>query len=324
MTFLLGIGERHRLGDRSRRGASPSISWPSSARLALEAAPSGELADRQLAAGESDRLRGHDLVGQRVLDDAVLVDARLMGEGVATHDRLVGLDGEAGQVADQPAGGGELLGLDARAQIGELGRPGPQGHHDLFERGVAGALTEAVDRDLHLAGTGLDGRHRIGRGQAQVVVAMDAHRGGRADQVHHALHQGPELGRNRIADGVRDIDRGRTGLHDRLVDLEQEVGIGPRRVLGRELDLGIATQLLTSVADPAHGFGQGGGPVDPQLVLEVDIAGRDEHVEMGPFGDLDRLDGALRIAVPAAGERRHGDPAAGLLGDPPDGFEIAG
>ena len=68
-------------------------------QLALQAAPARELADRQPRARQPDRLRGHDLVGQRVLEHAVLVDARLVGEGVAADDGLVGLDGEAGEVA---------------------------------------------------------------------------------------------------------------------------------------------------------------------------------------------------------------------------------
>ena len=83
--------------------------------LLLEATPPGQLADRQLASGKTYRLRGHDLVGERVLNDAVLVDARFVGEGVAADDRLVRLNGEPGQVADQPARRGDLLGLDAAA-----------------------------------------------------------------------------------------------------------------------------------------------------------------------------------------------------------------
>ena len=58
-------------------------------------------------------------------------------------------------------------------------------------------------------------------------------------------------------------------------------------------------------------------------MLEVDVARGDEHVEVGPLGDLDRLDGPLRIAVPAAGERRDRDPALRLLGDPAHGLEVA-
>ena len=66
--------------------------------LALQAAPARELADRQPRAREADRLRRHDLVRQRVLEHAVLVDARFVRERVASDDRLVRLDREAGQV----------------------------------------------------------------------------------------------------------------------------------------------------------------------------------------------------------------------------------
>ena len=129
--------------------------------LALEAATAGQLADRQLAAGQPDRLGRHDLVGQRVLDHAVLVDPGLVGEGVAADDRLVRLDREPGQVADQAAGGGELLGHDARPELRELGGSRPQRHDHFLERGVARSLAEAVDRDLDLAGPGLDRRPSV-------------------------------------------------------------------------------------------------------------------------------------------------------------------
>ncbi len=54
----------------------------------------------------------------------------------------------------------------------------------------------------------------------------------------------------------------------------------------------------------------------------MDIARRDEDVEMRPLGDLDRLDRPLRVAVATTGERRDRD-ALGLPGDPLDGLEVA-
>ena len=54
----------------------------------------------------------------------------------------------------------------------------------------------------------------------------------------------------------------------------------------------------------------------------MDVAGRDEHVEMRPLGDPDRLDGPLRVAVAAAGQRGDGH-ALRLPGDPLDGLEVA-
>jgi hypothetical protein len=77
------------------------------------------------------------------------------------------------------------------------------------------------------------------------------------------------------------------------------------------------------MAHPPDRLGQGLVAVHPELVLEVDVARRDEHVEVGPLGDLDRLDGSLGIAVATAGERRHGHTLR-LLGDPADRVEVAG
>ena len=113
------------------------------------------------------------------------------------------------------------------------------------------------------------------------------------------------------------------GLDDRLVDLEQVVDVGARGVLGGELDLRVAAELLPAMADPLHGLGQRGLAVHPELVLEVDVARRDEDVEVGSLRDLDRLDRALRVAVAATGKRCHRDAALRLLGNAPNGLEIA-
>ena len=135
--------------------------------------------------------------------------------------------------------------------------PRPQRHHDLLERRVAGALAEAVDRHLDLAGAGLDRGERVGRREPEVVVAVDADRGRVADEVDDPADERAELARDGVADGVGDVDRGRAGLDDRLVDLEQEVVVGARGVLGAELDLGVAAELLAPVADPADRLGEG-------------------------------------------------------------------
>ena len=142
------------------------------------------------------------------------------------------------------------------------------------------------------------------------------------DQVHDLLDERAELARDRVSDRVGDVHRGGARLHDGLVDLHQVVDVRARGVLRGELDLRVASQLLAAVADPADGLREGRLTVDPQLVLEMDVAGGDEHVEVRPLGDLDRLDRPLRVAVLAPCEGRHGDPAAGLLGDAVDGLEV--
>ena len=83
-------------------------------------------------------------------------------------------------------------------------------------------------------------------------------------------------------------------------------------------------ERLAAVADPADRLGERLVAVDPELVLEVDVARGDEDVEVRPLGDADRLDGPLRVAVAAAGERGDRDPALRLLGDPADRLEVAG
>jgi hypothetical protein len=89
-------------------------------------------------------------------------------------DRLVGLDRVAGDVGDEPAGAGDLLGLDAGLGA-EVVAARADRHDDLFERGVAGALADAVDGALDLRRAGAHGGERVGDGEPEVVVAVAAH-----------------------------------------------------------------------------------------------------------------------------------------------------
>jgi hypothetical protein len=47
-----------------------------------------------------------------------------------------------------------------------------QRHHDLLERRVARAFPDAVDGDLRLARAGADAGQRVGRSEAEIVVAV--------------------------------------------------------------------------------------------------------------------------------------------------------
>src|ERR671919_58256 len=60
--------------------------------------PPGVLAEHELVRRPPDVLGTHDLVGELLLEHAVLVNARLVGEGVLAHDGLVGLHVDAGDV----------------------------------------------------------------------------------------------------------------------------------------------------------------------------------------------------------------------------------
>ena len=121
-------------------------------------------------------------------------------------------------------------------------------HHDLFQRGVAGALAEAVDRALDLARAADHAGERVGDRQAEVVVAV-----GREDRlvgVRHPLEQHPderaELLRRRVADGVGDVDRGGARLDRRLDHAAEEIVLGAGARPRRPLD------VVGVVARPRH------------------------------------------------------------------------
>ena len=149
-----------------------------------------------------------DLVGRALGQHAVLVDAGLVGEGVAAHDGLVVLHRVAGEAADQPAGAGQLLGAHAGLDARELVGPDLDGHDHLLQGGVAGPLAQAVHAHLDLAGAGLHAGQRVGRGQAQVVVAVDRRDVVALDLPADVLDQGAEVPRDAVADGVGDVQGG--------------------------------------------------------------------------------------------------------------------
>ena len=79
---------------------------------------------------EAHRFGLHDLVGLLVLENPVLMDAGLVGEGVVADDRLVDRDRDAGDLRKQAARRIDLLGDDTRCRRrrtrpGACGSPSP-------------------------------------------------------------------------------------------------------------------------------------------------------------------------------------------------------
>ena len=158
-------------------------------QLLAEGVAAGMLAHHQRGRLHPDVLGPHDLVGLGVLEHAVLVDAGLVGEGVLADDRLVVLDREGGDRRHQLRGAHQERRVDVGVEGQHVGA-GPDRHHDLLERGVAGALAEAVDRALDLPRPADDAAERVGDRQPEVVVAV-----GREDHlvgVRHALEEHPD------------------------------------------------------------------------------------------------------------------------------------
>ena len=177
-------------------------------------------------------------------------------------------------------------------------------HHDLLERRVAGALADAVDRALDLAGAGAHAGKRVGDREAEVVVAVHRQHDvvQRRHQLVEARQPGAVLVRHRVADGVGDVDRARALLDRRGDDLGGELDLRARRVHRRELDV---LDELARVRDggarlPEHVLAR-----RLQLVDDVDVGGRDERVDARPRGVADGVGG--RVDVGELGAREPGD-----------------
>ena len=245
------------------------------------------LAEHEIAAREPDVLGSHDLVGRVVPQHAVLVDARLVRKRVLADHGLVARDRHAGDRGEQAARRIQPSRVDTGREAEEP-LAGPERHHQLLERAVAGALADAVDRAFDLARTRAHRRQAVGDGHPEVVVAMRAQHD-LADAAHVLLEvlKGLEvfLG-HRVADGVRDVDRRGAGCDRGLDHLGQELELGAGRVLRRELD------VRAQRARMPHAFGRG---VDDllarhvELVLAVDRTGGEED-------DAAADDAASRIA----------------------------
>ena len=75
----------------------------------VERVTTGMLAQHQLRIGHAHGLRRHNLISQRILEHAVLVDSRLVREGVASGNSFIRLHGHAGNFAEHLAGGRRVV-----------------------------------------------------------------------------------------------------------------------------------------------------------------------------------------------------------------------
>ena len=247
--------------------------------LAVDGARAGVLADDDLAL-EPDVLGREGLVVERVLDDAVGVDAGLVREHVGADDRLPRRDRARRGGGDVLAELAEARRLQAQVDLAEV----LERHDDLFEGGVAGALAEAVDGRVHVGRPRLDAGERVGRRHAEVVVRV--HLDGQAV----ALEEADDVeGVERVEDAERVAEAQAVGalLFGRLAEAQQELEVGARGVLGVDRDvevlrLGEGDALADLVEHPLTRL--------LQLVLDVDVARRHrdrDRVHAAVHGVLD-------------------------------------
>ena len=259
----------------------------------------GVLAERQRHR-HADRAGIDDLVRPLVLEHPVLVDAGLVREGVRPDDGLVRLDDIAGQRGHELRRGRDLLGVDARVDAEVVGAD-IQRDHDLLERRVARPLADPVDRALDLADAGLDGGERVRDREAEVVVAVRGER----DPAELGTAP-PRLGEERrvlvrqaVPDGVGKIDHGRARLDRDPADTRDERAIGASRVLARELDL---VGALGGVRDRPPRLLDHLRGLEPELLLHVQRARRDENVDPGAARIRERLAGRVEVVTDGSGE----------------------
>src|SRR5258708_19735725 len=86
--------------------------------------------------------------------------ARFVRKGDATDDGLVRLDAETNNPGEQLAGGIELSSIEAGFKRQPI-RAHPQGHRDLFQRSIPGALADSVNGAFNLSGPGIDRRQPV-------------------------------------------------------------------------------------------------------------------------------------------------------------------
>src|SRR5262249_48385483 len=134
--------------------------------------------------------------------------------------------------------------------VGKLSLANTQGHYDLFERGVARAFPDSIDRALYLPRSRLDCGQRVCHREPQIVVAMNRD-GNLLDSVDASADGSDQLGvllGNGVAHRVWNIDDVGPGIDGRLHKTAKVIDVGARSILRRELNvvakrLGIADRI---------------------------------------------------------------------------------
>ena len=154
-----------------------------------------------------------------------------------------------------------------------------QRHHDLFERGVARALADAVDRALDLRRTRADAGERVRDREAEVVVAVDGEldvRRARGQRSSNSVNISRVLVRQRVADRVGEVDDRRAG-RDRACGRPRRGTSGSERVASSAENSTSSQRSRAYATDQATRSSTSSG-VEPELALHVQRARRDEDV----------------------------------------------
>ena len=197
------------------------------------------------------------------------------------------------------------------------------GHDNFLERGVAGALTQAVDGAFNLRSAVLDARKRERGGHAQVVVGVNADGDvlDATDVVGKALDAGAEVIGQLVAGGVRNVHDGCASVNGSLNHTFEELLVCSARVLGVELDvLDVLLGILHAVDGALNAL------VLRDAELLVQVLGRDAQasVDAGTLGGLQCLGSAVDVLVNCARKANDHGVVAGEAANLLHGAEVAG
>ena len=192
----------------------------------------------QICFGQTHVSRTHDFKGFRIFQHAILVDTAFVRKCVFPNNRLVKLNREPrhsrNTTRDVHQLGGIyfcVIGHDITADL--------QCHDDFFQRCVACAFAQTVDRTLNLTRAPCNRGQGIGSGHAKVVVTVGCK--DHAICTGHPFDQHTDqisaFDRRGIAHCVGDVDRCGTSLDRDFDNAAQVIMFGPCGIHGRPLDI---------------------------------------------------------------------------------------
>ena len=167
----------------------------------------------------------------------------------------------------------------------------------------------------------MDTGQRVRDREAEVVVAM--HQLSVLQlrtEPHNVTEEVRVLLREAVADGVREVDRRRSGANRFAADTGCELGLRTGCVLAGELDL--VGEAARVAAGPARLLDDLFGGFKAELALHVDGAGGDEDVDARPACVRKGFCGGVDVLLARARKRGDGG-ALDCGGDCSDAFEVS-
>ncbi|MNM89144.1 hypothetical protein D3C81_1013730 [compost metagenome] len=232
------------------------------------------------------------LVVAPVLEQAIDVDARLVGEHPGADHALLPGHLTSGGLLDQRRDRRDAARVDAGIDAVQM----LEGQRALLQRRIAGTLAQTVDRGVEVGRAAQHRRQGVGGGQAEVVVGVHLQleveaRAQEAKALEHAerLHH---------PHGVGEAQAPRAGRLGHLGDAHHEVHVGPRGILAAEahLESGQARR-----ADQPRHLAQGPVAVAAELVPEHQVGDRQRQIDHAHPAVAGR--GEIAVAQPAPGQQ---------------------